>query len=352
MNGTASQGKSGGYRELLPDAVKALAIIFVVWGHAIQYFHGVGYDYWSDPVFKFIYSFHMPIFSWVSGYLFSRSLQRYTTLNLIFRKAKTLLLPCISWAFLFGGVSFFGGGMQSGSTPSLRTFILVIVSEMIGNYWFLKAVFVGCVFVLAIEKYLSGHWSIYVLLCASTLLWPRGDTIAFVLPYFIIGYIYGKKNERILFSLQVTIGSIIIYSIALFAYTKESYIYISGMNILSTSNPLRQLGICLFRFGIGLVGCVGFMGILNIVPDKVKRAYILRRIGENTGVIYILTTPFFIYSSRIIKKIGVMVAQDFPISFIYNGGLFLFSIALILATIKLSELLERFAWVKSLLLGK
>lgn len=110
MNGTASQGKSGGYRELLPDAVKALAIIFVVWGHAIQYFHGVGYDYWSDPVFKFIYSFHMPIFSWVSGYLFSRSLQRYTTLNLIFRKAKTLLLPCISWAFLFGGVSFFGGG--------------------------------------------------------------------------------------------------------------------------------------------------------------------------------------------------------------------------------------------------
>ncbi|WP_418290882.1 hypothetical protein [Massilicoli timonensis] len=52
MNNSAKIAKiHGGGRELLPDAIKALAIILVVWGHAIQYFHGHSYDYWNDPVF-------------------------------------------------------------------------------------------------------------------------------------------------------------------------------------------------------------------------------------------------------------------------------------------------------------
>ena len=143
MNDSTKIAKfAGGGRELLPDAIKALAIILVVWGHAIQYFHGHSYDYWNDPIFKTIYGFHMPIFALVSGYLFSRSIQRHRASTLVFRKAKALLLPCLTWGTIMGCLSLFYD-MASGSMSSLWTIFATPAREVLNNYWFLKAVFWG-----------------------------------------------------------------------------------------------------------------------------------------------------------------------------------------------------------------
>lgn len=62
------------------DLVKAFAIICVVVGHCIQYGSGARYlsdgSYFLNVVFKVIYSFHMPLFMLVSGYLFYNSTLR------------------------------------------------------------------------------------------------------------------------------------------------------------------------------------------------------------------------------------------------------------------------------------
>ena len=65
-------------RILYLDVLKAICIVLVVVGHCIQYGSGNGYylekAYFENPMFIFIYSFHMPLFALISGYLFSYSI--------------------------------------------------------------------------------------------------------------------------------------------------------------------------------------------------------------------------------------------------------------------------------------
>lgn len=57
-------------REGWVDSAKSILIFLVILGHTLQYFYCSGESYWSNPVFFFIYSFHMLLFSLLSGYLF------------------------------------------------------------------------------------------------------------------------------------------------------------------------------------------------------------------------------------------------------------------------------------------
>ena len=58
------------------DYMRGIAIILVVMGHLIQ-FNGFPT---SNPVFEFIYSFHMPLFFAISGYI----TQRVTSIETIY----------------------------------------------------------------------------------------------------------------------------------------------------------------------------------------------------------------------------------------------------------------------------
>lgn len=50
------------------DLCKGIAILLVILGHSIQYGMGEGYEgYWENPVFRFIYSFHMSLFMLISN---------------------------------------------------------------------------------------------------------------------------------------------------------------------------------------------------------------------------------------------------------------------------------------------
>lgn len=48
------------------DALKGILIILVILGHSIQY---KMMDYQHDVLFRVIYSFHMPLFFLISGFL-------------------------------------------------------------------------------------------------------------------------------------------------------------------------------------------------------------------------------------------------------------------------------------------
>ena len=65
------------------DFIKGVAILLVLVGHAIQYCYGAEYflqgAYFSNPIFKFIYTFHMPLFMAVSGYLLQQTLTHRTS---------------------------------------------------------------------------------------------------------------------------------------------------------------------------------------------------------------------------------------------------------------------------------
>ncbi len=76
--------------------LKGFCIILVVFGHAIQ---SASLDFDSKPIFRLIYSFHMPLFIFLSGAVASYS-KRPLNIDFIKNKAITLLVPFMAWAFL------------------------------------------------------------------------------------------------------------------------------------------------------------------------------------------------------------------------------------------------------------
>lgn len=90
-------------RNLFIDILKAVLIILVVIGHCIQFGSGKGYlnstSFFNNKLFIFIYSFHMPAFMIISGYLFGLS-KKTNAINVIKNKINHLLIPIFTWAIL------------------------------------------------------------------------------------------------------------------------------------------------------------------------------------------------------------------------------------------------------------
>lgn len=90
-------------RDLSFDFAKGLLITLVVIGHAIQVLHGGNYT--SNPLYIFIYSFHMPAFIFISGYFAMKSMQM-SFYDMLKTRIVRLLIPAIIWSIVrFGFVN-------------------------------------------------------------------------------------------------------------------------------------------------------------------------------------------------------------------------------------------------------
>ncbi len=89
------------------DVLKLYAIFLVLWGHSIQYF--LSSEYYDEPVFRFIYSFHMPLFMTISGFFGAKLTTRKFT-DVLIRKSRQLLLPVFSFSLIMCIFIFYRGG--------------------------------------------------------------------------------------------------------------------------------------------------------------------------------------------------------------------------------------------------
>lgn len=86
-------------RKVFIDYAKGLAILLVVIGHLLQY-NIVGTS--AKELFDMIYSFHMPLFMLLSGYVASLSIEKYLSrkVEYIRKKVCSLVVPFV---FMGGG---------------------------------------------------------------------------------------------------------------------------------------------------------------------------------------------------------------------------------------------------------
>ena len=88
------------------DILKGVLIILVVVGHCIQYGNGSQYinnlSFFDNKIFKIIYSFHMPLFMLISGYLFYYSVSKRDSQYIIKSKIERLIIPSFIWPILYG----------------------------------------------------------------------------------------------------------------------------------------------------------------------------------------------------------------------------------------------------------
>ena len=81
------------------DSLKGLLILLVVLGHAIQYTM-VGDACENDHLWNYIYSFHMPAFMAISGYLGYR-VGGQNRLSIIKKRYLQLLIPYLLWEVIY-----------------------------------------------------------------------------------------------------------------------------------------------------------------------------------------------------------------------------------------------------------
>ena len=190
-------------RLLYLDALKGILIVLVILGHALQFNID---DYQHVFLFRFIYSFHMPLFFLISGYLTFK--RRYDGV-LIQKRAMQLLIPFVAWAcllpFLENGVFNFKRSCNALLYPD-------------NGLWFLYNLFVYCVVFNLSERFARRGlrqeilfiFSIVLLYLAMIVF--RGQfncsQLCWFLPFFAMGYYWHKYEFEISGMLTVLLGGV------------------------------------------------------------------------------------------------------------------------------------------------
>jgi fucose 4-O-acetylase-like acetyltransferase len=118
------------------DQLKGLAIFFVAIGHFIQY---NTFESKSGTLFSVIYSFHMPLFMFISGYVAFKTIRIIIFENyfgFILKRIKSLLIPFFAWPLLVDNFFF-----NNNLNVDLYSQLAVLLKDPRGGLWFLWYLF-------------------------------------------------------------------------------------------------------------------------------------------------------------------------------------------------------------------
>lgn len=280
------------------DVVKGLGILLVVAGHAIQYGMGSGYDgFWNLPMFKFIYSFHMPLFMAVSGWLFWFSYSKRGGKSVLKDRAKTLLYPI----FVYGIICNIPVLIRNPEDFSVHNAFFK------ANLWFFWSVlFATCLACLMFKLNKLFHikeWVSVFVLFFGMMLFDDNWLIAqhkFVVPYFLLGGVICKY--KLAYCGQKCWIAIPLYCLSMLFYKSDTYIYVS-MYSITQGDAMPHLWTDIYRFVVGALGTVSFMLLVKYMWMFIEKWQLLHDaliwLGKNTLFIYFIQGLVFAVLARV-----------------------------------------------------
>lgn len=297
------QMKRSGY----PDLVKGIAIALTVIGHNIQFGTGGGYYnqelYFYHPLFKAIYSFHMPLFMLLSGYLFAFSIEKYEPAEIMKNKINSLLVPIVTWSCM--------KVMFNCITDSNRKagFVIKLIKVFVHNLWFLWAIILCSSIVLFVHTFLKDSIAVYLgLLCLMLMIpdWAGSHLYKYMYPYFVTAYFWNRNGiwEKLRIRYMKMSGWLIalvcvVYLLLLSGFSYESYVYTSRV-YLFRNDWVKQIGIDVYRWIIGYCGAAIVLMLLYRIRNS--GSFIVRvfqSLGRYSLGIYIISD--FIYKNMMLK---------------------------------------------------
>lgn len=276
MNATNS-GQGG--RSAFWDAVKAILICLVITGHCIQYF--TDGDFWSNPVFRSIYIFHMPLFMMIGGYFGVRGISRRGWAA-VPRLAMRILPPVLLIVIL---KAIFWVGWHH--LPISR-----LTETNMGALWFLVVIMECCIFAAAMATFRNivwrAAWIILPLLLG--ILWPQYIPYSEYLTTMWPCYLIGAALSLAGFSDRHIRGwwwiSLPLAAAAAWLFRNTWYMYLNPL----TADPAA---IYAWLARLGCAACCGaaFLYILKLC--RAEHLAILPGIGAHTLALYVLQALFF-----------------------------------------------------------
>lgn len=185
------------------DIAKAFGMLLIIWGHIRL----------DGMTHSFVYSFHIPLFFFLSGIFFNRS--NYHDFKLFVRKRiDSLLIPYVCYSFFFWliwvGFSSITNTIENPWSPLLQTLLAQGSDNFLVHdvpLWF-----VPCLFVMELQYYMISRFNDRVALSLSAVLcvishcllkycsafdfslmpWSL-DVAMLGIPFFALGSIFAKK---------------------------------------------------------------------------------------------------------------------------------------------------------------
>lgn len=147
------------------DIAKAIGIIFVVIGHCCAIPRHGGNVTWQMYICDYIYTFHMPLFFFLSGYFFNKH-HLDNKFNFIKKRITGLWVPYVKWTLLFTllhnvllNIGMYAPFRDSVPTTyntfetikhSIAAFFFLGGDQLIGGFWFIPTLFYASIYSLFI----------------------------------------------------------------------------------------------------------------------------------------------------------------------------------------------------------
>lgn len=294
-------------RNQVLDIAKGLLIILVVFGHSIQYGFGGAYcdteQFYDNILFRCIYTFHMPLFMLISGYLFYYT-NKKAYREIVKSRLITIGIPLIMY---FNIIYIALYNLYHAQHFYFSHYFLALKNIM----WFLSSVILNCIIVSSIthffkDKAMRGYVILWLLLPVIFII-PDNFIPAlhkYMYPFFLIGFSQNQYSVKIphFYWSKWTLGILTLFTIICsFYYDKTIFIYKAGFCVYENGViDYEKLVINLIRFIVGLGSSCWFVRIIFIIKHHAKIFLpFLIHLGQETLGIYGFQSVFFVVLSAI-----------------------------------------------------
>lgn len=263
------------------DYAKALGIILVVYGHVARGLFNAGIEipeHLYRLVDSIIYSFHMPLFFFLSGLFFYQSFSRRGSIGLTLNKVDTIIYPYLIWSILQGTVEYLLSSYTNGNVELTTVFSLW---EPRAQFWFLLALFFVFVASIMIFRFLSEKHALLVfglscILYLNRMYLPDIKIISFIsnnLVYFSLGIVFTKHH------LSETLSSNKALLLTMAIFLLSQYFFHSHLGKFYTDKGYESLLLAFIS--------IAFFVSLSVAIAK-KKNNILQYIGASSMAIYLM----------------------------------------------------------------
>lgn len=212
------------------DFLKFFAIASVLLGHSVE--QTTGNDFWDNPIWSFIYTYHMPLFMLLCGYFFGSSLN-LSFGELVKKKFVQLVIPSLSaFAIMYAFVMLTG----YNPCPELMDFSWF---GFFNAVWFLKCVFFCYLIGYIALKSLRSFWAAALVSIVLFTILPIGnvDNINFMLPMFWLGY-FCQKEQKVIdrHRCRLLIASLVAFAALLPFWSGRLTVYMVPIQVVDWTN--------------------------------------------------------------------------------------------------------------------
>lgn len=273
-------GKSFSQYNESVDFLKGILITLVVIGHVI-----------ADSIPRYIiYSFHLPLFFFLSGYLI-----KYNDFGKEFaKKAKRLIVPYLTASLIY----FLWKGGYNGEVKDLFRFIVFPYLHL----WFIYSLFLHYLFIYFLSR--TKNWTMWLIMGFIFFLlsfWLQQFYLAPVLRFFaftLFGFVYRNslvsyfqkltENVKLLFLFSSIIGLL--------------YIILASSKPIFPALGIASYGILLFLlfFIQNSILSLGVGALINVY-NNFKLSWI-NLMGQKSLVIYLYHMLFILEAKKIMEQ--------------------------------------------------